>query len=132
MCRRACCPSGWTLLDDAPSVVDNVLVPRAGAHEVNPGAGAARALPASVAWPPTRLVSTLSGGERFRASLAALLLTDPAPQLLMLDEPTNNLDLASYDALVSALTAYRGALLVVSHDPRFLEDAGVDRVLELG
>ncbi len=62
----------------------------------------------------------------------ALLLTDPAPQLLMLDEPTNNLDLASYDALVSVLTAYRGALLVVGDDPRFLEDAGVDRVLELG
>ena len=75
---------------------------------------------------------SLSGGERFRATLAALLLTEPAPQLLMLDEPTNNLDLASYDALVSALADHRGALLVVSHDDRFLQDVGVDRTLTLG
>ncbi|HRK48600.1 MAG TPA: ABC transporter ATP-binding protein, partial [Nocardioides sp.] len=69
--------------------------------------------------------------ERFRATLAALLLADPAPQLLLLDEPTNNLDLASYDALVSALASYRGALLVASHDQRFLTDVGVDRTLQL-
>ncbi|WP_243057129.1 ABC-F family ATP-binding cassette domain-containing protein [Nocardioides sp. SR21] len=78
-----------------------------------------------------RKVGDLSGGERFRATLAALLLADPAPQLLLLDEPTNNLDFASYDALVSALASYRGALVVASHDPAFLEDIGVDRVVDL-
>ena len=78
-----------------------------------------------------QVVGSLSGGERFRAALAAVLLADPAPQLLLLDEPTNNLDFASYDALVTALVGYRGALLVVSHDPGFLDDIGVDRVLEL-
>jgi ATPase subunit of ABC transporter with duplicated ATPase domains len=73
----------------------------------------------------------LSGGERFRATLAAVLLADPAPRLLLLDEPTNNLDFASYDALVSALSSYGGALLVASHDERLLADISVDRTVEL-
>ncbi|MFG2095187.1 ABC-F family ATP-binding cassette domain-containing protein [Streptomyces sp. NPDC048612] len=72
---------------------------------------------------------TLSGGERFRASLAALMLAEPAPQLLLLDEPTNNLDLASVRRLVTALESYEGALLVVSHDPAFLRDLGITRWL---
>ncbi|MGN6327240.1 ABC-F family ATP-binding cassette domain-containing protein [Pseudolysinimonas sp.] len=67
-----------------------------------------------------RRVGTLSGGERFRVALARLLLADPPPQLLVLDEPTNNLDLPSVEQLVSALRSYRGALLVVSHDDAFL------------
>ncbi|WP_028472156.1 ABC-F family ATP-binding cassette domain-containing protein [Nocardioides alkalitolerans] len=78
-----------------------------------------------------RAVGSLSGGERFRAELAALLLARPAPRLLLLDEPTNNLDLATYDALLGALAAYRGALLVVSHDQRFLDDLEIDRVVDL-
>ena len=78
-----------------------------------------------------RPVSTLSGGERFRVSLATLLLVEPPAQLLILDEPTNNLDIVSVDQLVEALEAYRGALLVVSHDARFLERLGVDVTVEL-
>lgn len=78
-----------------------------------------------------RSVSTLSGGERFRVALARLLLADPPAQLLVLDEPTNNLDIASVEQLAQALDAYRGALLVVSHDFSFLERIGVDTVLEL-
>ncbi|KIP53556.1 ABC-F family ATP-binding cassette domain-containing protein [Leucobacter komagatae] len=78
-----------------------------------------------------RPVRTLSGGERFRVSLAKLLLADPPAQLLILDEPTNNLDIASVEQLAEALDAYRGALLVVSHDFAFLERLGIDVVLEL-
>jgi len=74
---------------------------------------------------------TLSGGELFRATLACLLLAEPAPQLLMLDEPTNNLDMASVRQLSGALRSYRGALLVASHDVPFLREIGLTRWLRL-
>ncbi|CAL9585246.1 putative ABC transporter ATP-binding protein YheS [Streptomyces sp. enrichment culture] len=74
---------------------------------------------------------TLSGGERFRATLAALMLAEPAPQLLMLDEPTNNLDMASVRQLVTALESYEGALIVASHDLPFLASIGITRWLVL-
>lgn len=75
--------------------------------------------------------ATLSGGERFRASLAALMLAEPAPQLLLLDEPTNNLDMASVRQLTTALESYEGALVVASHDVPFLESIGITRWLLL-
>ena len=75
--------------------------------------------------------AVLSGGERLRATLACVLSAEPAPQLLLLDEPTNNLDLISVGQLESALTAYRGAFVVVSHDERFLAEIGVERRLRL-
>ena len=73
----------------------------------------------------------LSGGERFRAAVAQVLLADPVPQLLMLDEPTNNLDISSVDWLVQALEAYTGALIVVSHDEDFCRRLRIDRTLAL-
>ncbi|MFB4270565.1 ABC-F family ATP-binding cassette domain-containing protein [Nonomuraea sp. GTA35] len=76
-------------------------------------------------------VGVLSGGERLRATLACVLCAEPAPQLLLLDEPTNNLDLVSVAQLESALAAYEGAFVVVSHDERFLAEIGVERWLEL-
>ncbi|MCU1664460.1 MAG: transporter ATP-binding protein [Pseudonocardia sp.] len=76
-------------------------------------------------------VGVLSGGERMRATLACVLFAEPGPQLLLLDEPTNNLDLVSVGQLESALGAYEGAFVVVSHDQRFLAEIKVDRWLQL-
>ncbi|WP_243075568.1 ABC-F family ATP-binding cassette domain-containing protein [Microbacterium sp. SS28] len=116
-------------LDEAASALENIA---AGAPEIPTGElrnRLARFLIRGDA--AMRPVATLSGGERFRVALARLLLADPPPQLLVLDEPTNNLDLDTVDRLVEALSAYRGAVLVVSHDDAFLERLGVNLVLEL-
>ncbi|WP_328960856.1 ABC-F family ATP-binding cassette domain-containing protein [Streptomyces virginiae] len=122
-------PQRLDVLDESRSVVENVarFAPQATnnlirarlAHFLFRGARA------------DRPAGTLSGGERFRATLAALLLAEPAPQLLMLDEPTNNLDLSSVRQLTDALESYEGALVVASHDVPFLESIGITRWLLL-
>ncbi len=67
----------------------------------------------------TTLVGKLSGGERARLALA--LITRDAPHLLILDEPTNHLDVDAREALVQALNAYDGAVVIVSHDRHMIE-----------
>jgi ATPase subunit of ABC transporter with duplicated ATPase domains len=74
--------------------------------------------------------TTVPGGRTiFRG--ACVLFAEPAPQLLLLDEPTNSLDLVSVAQLKNALAAYQGALVVVSHDERFLIELKVDRWVRL-
>ncbi|WP_405675191.1 ATP-binding cassette domain-containing protein [Streptomyces sp. NBC_01511] len=122
-------PQRLDILDDTLSVAENVARFAPGATDNEIRARLARFLfRGARANQPT---GTLSGGERFRASLAALLLAEPAPRLLMLDEPTNSLDLASVRGLTEALSSYRGALVVASHDLPFLESIGVTRWLLL-
>ncbi|GAA2206833.1 ATP-binding cassette domain-containing protein [Nonomuraea monospora] len=120
-------PQRLDLLDDRLSVLDNVraLAPSASVNDVR--AGLARFLFRGDR--ANQPAGTLSGGERFRATLAALLSAEPPPQLLLLDEPTNNLDMASVRQLAQALSAYRGALVVASHDVPFLETLGITRWL---
>jgi ATPase subunit of ABC transporter with duplicated ATPase domains len=120
-------PQRLDTLDDSLSVVGNVraAAPSASVNEVR--ASLARFLFRGER--ADHLAGTLSGGERFRAVLAALLLAQPPPQLLLLDEPTNNLDMASVRQLSEALAGYRGALLVASHDVHFLRSAGITRWL---
>ncbi len=122
-------PQRLDILDESLTVVENVraAAPAASVNEV-------RASLARFLFRGTRadqVAGTLSGGERFRAVLAALLLAQPAPQLLLLDEPTNNLDLASVRQLAQALEAYRGAVIVASHDLPFLRSIGITRWLRL-
>jgi ATPase subunit of ABC transporter with duplicated ATPase domains len=122
-------PQRLEMLDDSASVFDNVKRLAPAASDTLIRTRLARFLFRTTK--ADQVVSTLSGGERLRAALAAVLSAQPAPQLLMLDEPTNNLDMASVQQLEQALTAYRGALIVVSHDPAFLRGIGVDRWLRL-
>jgi ATPase subunit of ABC transporter with duplicated ATPase domains len=122
-------PQRLDILDDSLSVVGNVraAAPAASVNDVR--ASLARFLFRGER--AERLAGMLSGGERFRAVLAALLLAQPPPQLLLLDEPTNNLDRASVRQLSQALEGYRGAILVASHDVPFLGSAGITRWLRL-
>lgn len=76
-------------------------------------------------------VSSLSSGQLLRTGLACVLGAPTPPQLLILDEPTNHLDLQCIEAVEAGLRAYDGALLVVSHDERFLESIGISRRVEL-
>ncbi|MEK7801840.1 MAG: ABC-F family ATP-binding cassette domain-containing protein, partial [Pseudomonadota bacterium] len=64
-------------------------------------------------------ISALSGGEKARLLFA--FMSFDAPHLLLLDEPTNHLDIDAREALVQALNAYEGAVVIVSHDPNMLE-----------
>ncbi|WP_100075127.1 ABC-F family ATP-binding cassette domain-containing protein [Chryseobacterium camelliae] len=69
----------------------------------------------------------LSGGECLRLLLCALSISRKAPDMIILDEPTNNLDLQNVDILTNSIKDYRGTLLVISHDAVFLEEIGVKR-----
>lgn len=122
-------PQRLDVLDDDLSVIDNVRVQAPSARVTDIRAGLARFLFRGAR--AEQRAGTLSGGERFRAVLASLLLAEPAPQLLLLDEPTNNLDMASAAQLAQALSAYEGALIVVSHDLPFLRTLGLTRWLRM-
>jgi ATPase subunit of ABC transporter with duplicated ATPase domains len=68
----------------------------------------------------------LSGGERLRLLLCGLSISNKAPDMIILDEPTNNLDLQNVEILTNSIKDYQGTLLVISHDEVFLEDIGVN------
>lgn len=77
-------------------------------------------------------IATLSGGQRLRAGLACTLGHSQPKQLLLLDEPSNHLDIDAVEMLEVALTAYDGAMIVISHDDRFLDRIGITRRVQFG
>lgn len=122
-----------TLLDPARSIADNFLARNPGTTNNQCRAALARfRFRADAADAADRIAGTLSGGQMLRAGLACVLGAPQPPQLLILDEPGNHLDVESLNAVETGLAAYDGALLVVSHDSAFLDAIGVDRAIELG
>jgi ATPase subunit of ABC transporter with duplicated ATPase domains len=79
-----------------------------------------------------KLCGTLSGGEKMRLMLCCLAIGNQAPDLFILDEPTNNLDIQNVEILTQAMNEYRGTVIVVSHDSTFLADIGVDHSIKVG
>lgn len=74
---------------------------------------------------------TLSGGEKMRLILCLLTINNQAPDIIILDEPTNNLDIQNIEILTAAINAYKGTLIVVSHDEYFLKQTGIENFINL-
>ncbi len=117
-----------SLLNPEKSIIDNIL------DFGSPDKNTAHAIAANFGFKNTaarQIVGTLSGGELLKATLAAILGGTDQPDLLILDEPTNNLDIKSTQILEDALNQYTGAILLVSHDTAFIKQLEISQVLRL-
>ncbi|MDR3269726.1 MAG: ATP-binding cassette domain-containing protein [Tannerella sp.] len=81
------------------------------------------------AW--NRMCDRLSGGEKMKLAFCCLAVSNNRPDMLILDEPTNNLDLASLEILTEAVRGFEGSVLVISHDACFIRDIGVNKHIVL-
>ncbi len=73
----------------------------------------------------------LSGGEKIKLIFCCLLVSNNSPELIILDEPTNNLDIQSLEVITSVIKDYKGTLLVISHDEYFINEIGVEEEIRL-
>lgn len=74
---------------------------------------------------------SLSGGEKMKLLLCCLAISNNTPDMLILDEPTNNLDINSQNILTYAIKEFKGTVLIISHDTYFINEIGVDKVIVL-
>lgn len=124
-------------VDQDYSLIDNRLTVYQQAEKYNTGVlqeheikiRLSRFLFTSVYW--DKPCSTLSGGEKMRLMLCSLTINNQAPDMIILDEPTNNLDIQNIEILTTAINEYQGALIVVSHDEHFLKDINIEQAIEL-
>lgn len=120
----------YSLLDDSKTILEQVesfntsAVPE---HEIKMNLH--RLLFPKEDW--NKPCPVLSGGERMRLVLCCLTINRQSPDMIILDEPTNNLDIQNIEILTRAIKEYRGTLLVVSHDTVFLEEIAIERELYL-
>lgn len=75
--------------------------------------------------------SKLSGGEKMRLAICCLMVSNSTPDLFVLDEPTNNLDIRSVSIITEAIKNYKGTVLLVSHDSYFVKEIKINRQFEL-
>ncbi|WP_235207215.1 ABC-F family ATP-binding cassette domain-containing protein [Pedobacter sp. V48] len=73
----------------------------------------------------------LSGGEKIKLIFCCLVVGNSSPELIILDEPTNNLDVQSLEVITSSIKHYKGTLLVISHDEYFINEIGVNERIAL-
>lgn len=122
-CKIAYLTQDLSLLDKNKSIVENIMdiadIPRHDAHAIAANFGFRGDK-------SHQIVSSLSGGELLKATLASVLGNADQPDLLILDEPTNNLEIKSIAILEDALNQYRGAILLVSHDETFVQNINID------
>lgn len=73
----------------------------------------------------------LSGGEKMRLAFCCLMISNNTPDLFILDEPTNNLDIQSIEIITATVRNYTGSVLLVSHDEYFVKETGIRKSIFL-
>lgn len=125
-------------IDQDYSLINNLLTVYEQVQQFNPGVlheheiktRLSRYLFVKTDW--DKLCGSLSGGEKMRLLLCCLTVSKQAPDIIILDEPTNNLDIQNIEILTAAINEYKGTLIVVSHDERFLKEVNVTAFINLG